>query len=107
MAGVIGTFRTYTTFTLYFLKTRFVYRASFWINLGFSFLFLLMQVYLWKLCSGAGTFTDTTASEMITYVVLAGVIRNFVGSGAAYVSKTVCSAATLSLISSGPNSVCR
>lgn len=84
MAGVTGTFRTYTTFTLYFLKTRFVYRASFWINLGFSFLFLLMQVYLWKALLGAGTFTDTTASEMITYVVLAGVIRNFVGSGAAY-----------------------
>ena len=84
MAGVIGTFRTYTTFTLYFLKTRFVYRASVWINLGFSFLFLLMQVYLWKALLGAGTFTDTTASEMITYVVLAGVIRNFVGSGAAY-----------------------
>lgn len=79
-----GTLRTWTKFIICFLKTRFVYRASLWIDLGFSFLFLLMQVYLWQALIGSGSVLDTTVKDMITYVVLSQVIRNCIRSGAAY-----------------------
>ncbi|MGB4150417.1 MAG: ABC-2 family transporter protein [Limnochordia bacterium] len=83
MSGIVETLRTYTAFTLCFLKAKFIYRASFWISLSINFLFLLMQVYLWKALLGTGSLADTTVNEMITYVVMASVIRNILLSRAA------------------------
>lgn len=80
----VGNLKTYTKFTMCFLKSRFIYRASMWIDLVFSFFFLLMQVYLWRALIGSGSVLDTTVTDMITYVVFSQVIRNCIRSGAAY-----------------------
>lgn len=70
-------------FATRFMRVNLVYRANLWIRLGFRFLFLLMQVYLWRSLLQSGAVEGTTVDDMVTYVVLSQVIQAFSRSGAA------------------------
>lgn len=82
-AKTSASLQTCYQFATRFMRVNLVYRANLWIRLGFRFLFLLMQVYLWRSLLQAGAAEGTTVDDMVTYVVLSQVIQAFIRSGAA------------------------
>lgn len=64
------------------LKTRMVYRASFWINFIFDTLVVFMQVYVWKTLLSGYITTEITAVGMTTYVALSHAIRTLTRTSA-------------------------
>ena len=59
-----------------------VYRAELWLDMGFTVLFLFMQIFLWRALIASGLAGDTTIEDMVSYVVLSRLIGIMAYSGA-------------------------